>query len=114
MAKIKLNKKLAVGPVDLEVDRALLIESMNLNGLEWMMNKTIEELIELMDVLIHHRRQERTNEQVCIELADVFIQIATLVEMFGIKNIQHQIYQKQEGIAKRSAKLKKKADKVGF
>ena len=107
------NKKLAIGPIDLKVDRALLIESVNLNDFKWQIEKTVEELIEAADALNHYKRNDAAPEQVCLELADVTIQLAIMVELFGSANIQHFIYNKQKAISNRNKRLRRKLN-VGF
>lgn len=107
------EKKLELGLVKLKLDGPAIIDSVNINGLEWQLNKSNEELIELADALNHYKRNDAAPEQVCQEIADVFIQLAVLTELFGYPNVQLFINKKLGAITGRNKRLRKKK-KVGF
>lgn len=108
------EKSLNLQPVDLKVDRRVLIDSFNINGFQWSIDKTVEELIELADALMHFKKNEVANEQVCQEIADVFIQCTILKEVFGSANVQLFMNKKLKSIRNRNDRLARKISKVGF
>ena len=108
-----LDKKLELGLFNLKIDRPAIIDSVNINKMEWQVNKTVEELIELADNLNHFKRNDAATEQVCQELGDVIIQLTILTELFGAQNIQLFIDKRMIGITNRNKRLKK-SKKAGF
>jgi len=111
----KNEKDLKLEPVDLRIDRHILIDSINNNTMDWQINKTIEECVELMDVLIHYKREERANEQVCQEIGDMAIQIGILQHLFSKEMTQKCINRKLISIDNRNQRLiNYKHREVGF
>lgn len=113
------TKELKLAPInELKVNRGILIDSINANKLEWQYKKTYEECIELIDVLIHYEKGTTTPEQVCMEIADVYIQIGILLHLFPAPTIQSFIKRKLVAISNRNERKKKKLDKhnniIGF
>ena len=102
------KENLKLTPIDLKVDGRILTDSFNVNGIEWYINKTIEELIELADALIHYKREKVAPEQVCAEIGDVFIQIAVLNSIFDHSATQQMINDKLLRIAVRTERIKTK------
>ena len=107
------GKKLELGLFKLQLDRSAIIDTVNVNGMTWQLDKTNEELIELADAINHYKRNDAAPEQICAELADVAIQVAIMVELFGLANVQLFIDKKMTGIKKRNHRMQKKK-KPGF
>jgi NTP pyrophosphatase (non-canonical NTP hydrolase) len=107
------KKSLRLEPVNLKVDRRILVDSFNLNGFQWTMQKSVEESIELCDALIHFQKNDITDAEVCQEIADVYIQCAILLETFGSANVQSFINKKLKSIRNRNERLTKKVS-TGF
>jgi NTP pyrophosphatase (non-canonical NTP hydrolase) len=103
-----MNKKLELGLLSLELDRSTIIDSVNINKMNWQLEKTNEELIELADAINHYKRNDAAPEQVCMELGDCLIQLAIMVELFGAQNVQLFINKKMTGIKNRNARIKNK------
>jgi len=108
------EKKLELGLFKLRLDRSTIIDSVNVNSLEWQLSKTVEELIELADAINHYKRNDAVPEQVCQEIADVIIQCAIATEIFGSANVQLFIEKKMLAIKGRNKRLAKKLIRVGF
>lgn len=111
------KEQLRLKPIDLKVDGLVLKDCVNVNDMRWHLDKTVEELIELADSIIHYKRDKVAEEQLCAEIGDVFIQIAILAKMFNVDIIQQMVNSKLVKIAIRSQKIKTKhtfGGKAGF
>ena len=111
----KLNRKeLALEPVSLGIDRSVIIDSINLNNSSWQTDKTIEELVNLQNVLILDKKKQVANEHVCEAVANVYVQLAIYAELYGIPNIQKFINDKLQSIRNRNRREKKRSRNIGF
>jgi NTP pyrophosphatase (non-canonical NTP hydrolase) len=106
--------KLGIEPVNLKVNRQVLVDSLNINGFQWQIEKSLEEMVELQDILFKFKKNEAANEQVVGEIADAFLQIVILSEMFGLSNVQLFIERKLKAINKRNKVMGRRKAKVGF
>lgn len=102
------KEQLKLKPIDLKVDGLILSESLNVNGMDFMIEKTVEELFELGDALLHYKRNQVTDAQLSAELGDVFIQIAILNLVFSKPVTQQMINAKLIKIANRNERVKGK------
>lgn len=108
-------KDLKLEGVGLKIDSRIIIDSINTNEFNWQLDKTLEECVELADAIIHYKRDERANEQMCMEIGDMFIQIAILEHLFSREMIQKCINRKLISIDKRNKRINDKPLKnVGF
>jgi len=107
------DKNLKLERVDLLVDPRIIIDAINANSFEWMIDKTLEELIELANALTHYRRAKVTDAQVCMEIGDVYLQEVILHHLFSKPLIQSFINKKLTAIDNRSQRILRKTE-VGF
>ena len=104
-------------PIKLKVDGDVIIDCINANHFDWLIEKSIEECIELADALIHHKKGDTTEVELAQEIADVFVQIAILENLFSKDLIQKCIKKKLVAIHNRSERITKKSSfkgKIGF
>lgn len=100
--------------IPLEIDKGIIIESINTNSLNWNLQKTVEESIGLADTLLKAEKNVVANEHVCKDIADLFIQVSILVEIYGAPNIQIFINDRLSKIRNRNKHLSKSYKRVGF
>ena len=105
---------LSLGKSRLEIDRDVIIESINNNKLNWQLQKSVEECVQLSGVLLKAKKNVVANEHICQAIADTFIQITILEEMYGASNIQLFINDRLSKIKNRNKKLRHTVRKVGF
>lgn len=111
------EKDIKLEPIGLKANGDILIKSINNNGFEWQMTKTNESLIELADSLNKYAKQKMASEQVCMAIADTFIQIGILEYIFPRPFIQQCINKRLVSIANKAQRSTKKTDfkeNVGF
>lgn len=111
------KEQLVLKPIDLRVDRLVIKDNINHNDMRWILDKTVEELIELADAITHYKKEEVADEQMCVEIADVYIQISILHEIFSKPIIQQMINNKLLAIAARNQRIRTKntfGKSIGF
>jgi len=113
----KSEKDLKLESISLKTDAQVIIDGINANDFNWQIDKCIEECIELSNALIHHRKQEVNEEQVCQEIADVLVQVDILSHLFSAPLIQKFVNKKLISINNRTERITKRKDfrpRTGF
>lgn len=108
------KKELHLERANLQLNRSIIVDSINNNTLQWQQQKTIEKCIQLSDAMLQAQKNTVTNEHICRTIADMEIQIQLLTELYGASNIQLFINDRLIKISNRNKRLNKRVKKVGF
>jgi len=110
-----MKEDLKLEGIGLKVDSRIIVDSINTNNFNWQLDKTLEECVELTNAIIHYKREEIANEQMCAEIGDLFVQISILEHLFSREMIQKCINRKLKSIDNRNKRINDKPLKnVGF
>jgi NTP pyrophosphatase (non-canonical NTP hydrolase) len=88
----------------------ILRKAISLYGKEYQIWKAIEEMAELNNAIAKLRQNRVTNEEVCEEIADVYIMMIVLSNMFGIDNVNNQIESKLKRLEERLKKYESRVE----
>ena len=111
------KEALQLVPIHLKIDGDVIIDSINSNEFHWQFDKTREALIKFADALTDYEKKDVTQEYVCKQAADVFIQLAITEHLISLPTIQNFVNTRLVSIHNRTERRTKRSsfkDKIGF